>query len=77
MAAQHAGLGDVPKPSYEVDHLDKEYKGRNGTPEDVSKPEPFDTMLHVRRNVNRTTQFYSVAARFTCHDSDKSIGEEN
>jgi hypothetical protein len=26
-------------PSYEVDHLDKEYKGRNGTPEGVSKPD--------------------------------------
>jgi len=26
-------------PSYEVDHLDKEYKGRNGTPWSVSKPD--------------------------------------
>jgi hypothetical protein len=31
----------VPKPSCEQDHLDEEYKGRNGTPGSVSEPDVF------------------------------------
>jgi hypothetical protein len=37
----------VPKPSYEHDHLDKEYKGRNGVPGRVSEPDGFGN--HVQR----------------------------
>jgi hypothetical protein len=35
------GLGHVPKPSGEYDHLDKEYKGRNGTTGSVTEPDGF------------------------------------
>src|SRR5580704_8870188 len=41
----------MPNPSYEVDHLDKEYKGRNGTPEGVSKPDVFGVVAITPRRV--------------------------
>jgi hypothetical protein len=48
------GLSHVPKPSYEVDHLDKEYKGRNGTPGSVSKPDGFGSRFAERASATET-----------------------
>jgi hypothetical protein len=42
----------VPKPSYEHDHLDKEYKGRNGVPGRVSEPDGFGTFTPDAWGVN-------------------------